>query len=63
MWTSDAAHVLRWKGIGSLEPGHHADLIVVDRNPLTAPLDTLPDTQVHATLLGGKPVHGAAFIA
>jgi len=57
MWTSDAARVLRWDGIGSLEPGHHADLIVVDRNPLTTPNEDLAQTQVHLTLLGGRPVH------
>lgn len=58
MWTRDAAHVLRWEGIGSLEPGNWADLIVVDRNPLTCPVEDLPATEVQATLLAGKPVHG-----
>jgi hypothetical protein len=57
-WTSDAAHVLHWEGIGSLEPGNHADLIVVDRDPLSCPLDDLPDTQVITTLLGGRTVAG-----
>jgi hypothetical protein len=27
-------HVLRWDGVGSLEPGHHADLVVIDRDAL-----------------------------
>jgi predicted amidohydrolase YtcJ len=58
MWTREAAHVLRWDGIGSLEPGSQADLIVVDRDPLTCGLDALPETKVLATLLGGEPVHG-----
>jgi predicted amidohydrolase YtcJ len=58
MWTREAAHVLRWDGIGSLEPGSKGDLIVVDRDPLTCPLDDLPETKVLATLLGGEPVHG-----
>jgi predicted amidohydrolase YtcJ len=58
MWTREAARVLGWKGIGTLEPGSHADLIVVDRDPLTCSLDELPDTRVHATLLAGEPVHG-----
>ena len=35
MWTRDAARVLRWDGVGTLAPGNHADLIVVDRDPLT----------------------------
>ncbi|OXZ00565.1 amidohydrolase [Streptomyces diastatochromogenes] len=59
MWTRDAAHVLRWEGIGSLEPGNWADLCVVDRNPLTCPLEDLPATEVRATLLAGEPVHGS----
>ncbi len=58
MWTRDAAHVLRWPGIGSLEPGHHADLCIVDRNPLRCSVDALPATRVHATVLAGRPVHG-----
>lgn len=58
MWTREAAHVLRWEGIGTLEPGNHADLCVVDRNPLQCPVDELPGAIVRATLLGGVPVHG-----
>jgi predicted amidohydrolase YtcJ len=58
MWTREAAHVLRWQGIGSLEPGHHADICVVDRDPLTCPTEDLPATEVRATLLGGELVHG-----
>ncbi len=58
MWTREAAHVLRWEGIGSLEPGNHADLCVVDRNPLECPIEDLPDTEVRATLLAGEAVHG-----
>lgn len=58
MWTREAAHVLRWEGIGSLAPGNHADLCIVDRNPLQCPLEDLPQTEVRATLLGGTVVHG-----
>jgi predicted amidohydrolase YtcJ len=58
MWTREAARVIGWEGIGTLEPGNHADLTVVDRDPLTAPLDELPETEVRATLLGGETVHG-----
>ena len=56
-WTRNGAAVMRWKGIGSLEPGHHADLIVLDRDPLTCSTEELRGTQVHLTLLGGTPVH------
>jgi predicted amidohydrolase YtcJ len=59
MWTREAARVIGWEGVGTIEPGNHADLIVVDRDPLTCPLDELPGTEVRATLLGGETVHGA----
>ncbi|MEW6444041.1 MAG: amidohydrolase family protein [bacterium] len=57
MWTRDAARVLGWQGIGTLRPGHHADLIVVDRDPLTCDLDDLPGTRVLRTYLGGRVVY------
>jgi predicted amidohydrolase YtcJ len=56
MWTRDAARVLGWEGVGTLRPGSHADLIVVDRNPLTCDIDSLPKTQVLRTLLAGRTV-------
>ena len=59
MWTREAAHVLRWEGVGTLEPGNHADLCVVDRDPLECPVEELAGTEVMATLLGGEPVHGS----
>jgi predicted amidohydrolase YtcJ len=58
MWTREAAHVLRWEGIGSLEPGSHADLAIVDQDPLTCPIDDLPGTQVITTFLSGQTVAG-----
>jgi predicted amidohydrolase YtcJ len=58
MWTSEAAHVLRWEGLGSLEAGNQADLCIVDRDPRTCPVEDLPATEVRATLLGGELVHG-----
>jgi predicted amidohydrolase YtcJ len=48
----------RWEGLGSLAPGNHADLRVVDRNPLECPVEDLPGTEVRATMLGGELVHG-----
>ncbi len=57
MWTRDAARVLRWRGIGTLAPDDHADLVIVDRDPLTCPLDDLPGTRVLRTLLGGETVY------
>ncbi|QKZ17138.1 amidohydrolase family protein [Streptomyces chartreusis] len=46
MWTREAARVLRWEDIGSLEPGSWADLVVVDRNPLACPVEDMPATEV-----------------
>ncbi|WP_426502949.1 amidohydrolase [Dactylosporangium sp. McL0621] len=62
MWTREAAHVLRWEGIGSLEPGHHADLVVVDRDPLNCPIDEIASTRIIATMLGGKTVAGTDLV-
>jgi predicted amidohydrolase YtcJ len=56
MWTRDAARVVEWEGIGTLAPGNHADLIVVDRNPLSCNLEDLADTRVLRTVLGGETV-------
>ena len=45
--------------VGSLEVGKLADLIVLDRDPLTCPADDLRETKVLRTYLGGKPVFAA----
>jgi predicted amidohydrolase YtcJ len=42
---------------GQLRPGMDADLAVFSADPLTCPVDELPDVEVVATLLGGEPVH------
>jgi hypothetical protein len=57
MWTRDAARVLQWEGVGTLAPGSHADLIVVDRDPVETGVDDLPGTRVLRTVLGGAVVH------
>jgi predicted amidohydrolase YtcJ len=56
MWTRDAGRVLGWDGVGTLGPGSHADLIVVDRDPLTCSVEQLPDARVLRTVLGGRTV-------
>jgi predicted amidohydrolase YtcJ len=45
---------------GSLETGKFADLIVIDRDLLTAPEDQIANTRVLQTYLGGKLVYKAA---
>ena len=43
--------------MGSLETGKLADLIVLDRDYLTIPVDDIPKIRVQMTMLGGKVVH------
>jgi len=43
---------------GKLLPGFVADLVVLDRDPVTISPDELPEVQVVATMLGGRWVHG-----
>jgi predicted amidohydrolase YtcJ len=61
-WTVNNARLMRWEGIGSLRPGSQADLVIVDRNPLTCAIDDLPKTQVLRTILGGKDVFDADLL-
>jgi predicted amidohydrolase YtcJ len=42
--------------VGSIEPGKLADLVVVDRDLLTCPIDDLKDAKALKTYLGGKLV-------
>jgi predicted amidohydrolase YtcJ len=42
---------------GKLVPGYLADLVVLDRDPLTIPPEELPEVQVVATMVGGRWTH------
>ncbi|MGH3045757.1 MAG: amidohydrolase [Gaiellaceae bacterium] len=42
---------------GKLLPGHLADLVVLDRDPVTCAPEELADVHVAATMLGGRWVH------
>jgi predicted amidohydrolase YtcJ len=44
---------------GKLLPGFLADLVVLDRDPVTCPTEELPELQVVATMVGGHWVHNA----
>jgi len=52
-----AQAILREKEIGSLNVGKQADLIVLDRNILTAPIDSVRNTKVLWTMLNGKIIY------
>lgn len=44
---------------GSIEPGKLADMIIVDRDILTCPMDDIRETKVLRTILGGRTVYEA----
>ena len=62
MWTNDAARALGWEGVGSLAPGNHADLMIVDRDTLGCPTEDLASTQVLRTVFAGKVVYDAGAL-
>jgi predicted amidohydrolase YtcJ len=58
MYTMNNARIMKLEDqIGSLEPGKLADLIVVDRDPLTSSPDELMQTKVLRTYVDGKLVY------
>lgn len=59
--TIDAAYELHQDEVtGSVEVGKFADLIVLDRNPLTVPAEEIANTHVLETVVGGKVVYDAS---
>ena len=42
---------------GVLAPGRLADLAVLDRDPLTAPLDSLHEISCSMAMVGGRVIH------
>lgn len=60
MYTVNGAVLSFVEGIkGSLEPGKLADMVILDRDILTCPVDDIKDTKVLMTFLGGKTVYRA----
>ncbi len=56
--TINAAYQLHQDdAVGSLEAGKLADLIVLDRNPLTVPAEEIASTKVLETVVGGAVVY------
>ena len=41
---------------GSIEPGKLADLVVLNRDPLTVPTDQIQDIEVEMTIIDGERV-------
>ena len=58
--TINAAYQLHQDTVtGSLEVGKFADLIVLDRNPLTIPAEDIANVRVLETMVGGNVVYRA----
>ena len=56
--TINAAYELHQDDVtGSLEVGKLADLIVLDRDPLTVPAEEIAKTKVLETVVGGAVVY------
>jgi predicted amidohydrolase YtcJ len=53
---SGAAHTGELEHKGTIEPGKYADLVVLDRDPLSVDDASLLETQVTLTLVAGQPV-------
>jgi predicted amidohydrolase YtcJ len=55
---SNAYLIFRESHLGSIRPGLLADLLVLDRDYLTVPVDEIRDITPVATMVGGQVVHG-----
>ncbi len=53
----NALNILKGNELGSIEAGKWADLVVIDRNYLTIPVEEIPDIQVLMTLVGGETIY------
>ncbi|MEV6953849.1 amidohydrolase [Streptomyces sp. NPDC051183] len=56
-YTAGAAHVNGHDDAGSLRAGNLADLVVLDRDILTAPPEEIAEARVERTYVGGRLVH------
>jgi predicted amidohydrolase YtcJ len=60
LYTRRGAELLGVGRRGELRPGMDADLVALAADPLTCPVDELPDTGIILTMLGGRAVHDPA---
>ena len=58
LYTSNAAyHSFDENNLGSIESGKLADMVILGRDLLTAPSETIKDIPVDATIMGGRIIH------
>ena len=57
-WSGAARARHAERRLGRLLPGYAADLVVLERDPMTCPPDEIADIGVVATMVGGRWVHG-----
>jgi predicted amidohydrolase YtcJ len=58
LYTINAAyHTFEEDTLGSIEPGKFADMVVLGKDILTVPTDTIIDIPVDMTIVGGKNVY------
>ena len=57
--TSSSSSDSSQDGTGTIEVGKMADFIIIDRNPLTAPLGEIHKTKVLKTVIAGEEVYSA----
>ena len=58
IYTMNSAYTCFEENIkGSIEPGKLADIVVLEKDPLTMPTDRLQDIKVNMTIIGGKIVY------
>jgi predicted amidohydrolase YtcJ len=63
IFTRNGAYAIGMESkLGSIEPGKLADLIVLSADPLAVPEDEIANIEVLATLVDGRPVHGASAL-
>ncbi len=55
-----AYQILQENNLGSIAPGKLADLVVIDRDYLTVPVDQIKDIRSVMTIVGGRVVYDAA---
>ncbi len=56
--TANAFMMFQEDNLGAIRPGFAADLIVLDRDYMTVPLDEIREIRPTATLVGGRLVYG-----